>query len=97
MRGCRYCGSRAHDTREHDSAKETVDDPITVDEVMEQAQVFASAYSLVGSRFDDGSKLRQSQDEKDNLEAMVCELVNDAISATLKDSIAEIIRQRGEA
>lgn len=54
-------------------------DRVTLGEIMEQAQVFASAWSLLGSRFDDGSKLRLSQDEKDNLEVMVGMLVNEAI------------------
>lgn len=58
-----------------------IPDPITIDEVMEQAQVFASAWSLLGSRFDDGSKLRLSQDEKDSLEVMVGMLVEQAILA----------------
>jgi hypothetical protein len=54
-------------------------DPITIDEVMEQAQVFASAYALVGSNFDDGSKFRQSQVEKEALEVMVRTIVDEAI------------------
>ncbi len=61
-----------------------VPDNITISEIMEQAQVFASAYALVGGRFDDGSKLRQSQDEKDNLEAMINMLVDQEILSERK-------------
>jgi len=39
--------------------------------IMEQAQVFASTYSLVGGRFDDGSKMSQSYEEKADLEQMI--------------------------
>ena len=60
---------------------EQMSGPITIDEVMEQAQVFASAYALVGGRFDDGSKFSQSQNEKEDLEVMVRELVSGAILA----------------
>lgn len=43
----------------------------TISAIMEQAQVFASTYSLVGGRFDDGSKMAQSEDEKTELEQMI--------------------------
>ncbi|WP_275789727.1 hypothetical protein [Pararhizobium gei] len=39
--------------------------------IMEQAQVFASTSSLVGGRFDDGSKFQQSEADKAELEWMV--------------------------
>lgn len=42
-----------------------------VDEIMEQAQVFASACSLVGGRFDNGTKYQQSEDEKAELRRMI--------------------------
>lgn len=42
-----------------------------VDQIMEQAQVFASTYSLVGGRFDDGTKYQQSEDEKAELRRMI--------------------------
>ena len=44
---------------------------VTVDAIMEQAQVFASTYSLVGGRFDDGTKYQQSEDEKAELRRMI--------------------------
>ena len=40
-------------------------------EVMEQAQVFASAWSLVGGRFDSGSALDDANEAKDELRRMV--------------------------
>lgn len=44
---------------------------IIIREIMEQAQVFASTYSLVGGCFDDGSKMQQSNDEKVELERLI--------------------------
>ncbi|WP_210249301.1 hypothetical protein, partial [Neorhizobium alkalisoli] len=43
----------------------------TIDAIMEQAQVFASTYSLVGGGFDDGTKMEQSEEEKAELRRMV--------------------------
>lgn len=42
-----------------------------IDKVMEQAQVFASCYSLVGGKFDDGSRMAQSEEEKAALRALL--------------------------
>ncbi|MGZ2484324.1 hypothetical protein ACVITL_002847 [Rhizobium pisi] len=44
---------------------------IIIREIMEQAQVFASTYSLVGGRFDDGSKMQQADEEKAELERLI--------------------------
>lgn len=54
-----------------------ISDDEIVSEIMEQAQVFASTYSLVGGRFDDGTKMQQSEEEKVELER----LVRSAVSA----------------
>lgn len=43
----------------------------SLDEIMEQAQVFASTYSLAGGRFDDGTKFQQSQEEKAELRRLI--------------------------
>lgn len=48
-----------------------ISDDEIVSEIMEQAQVFASTYSLVGGRFDDGTKMQQSEEEKVELERLV--------------------------
>ena len=42
-----------------------------ISDIMEQAQVFASCYSLVGGRFDDGSKMQQSREEETELRRMI--------------------------
>lgn len=44
---------------------------VAIDQVMEQAQVFASAWSLVGGRFDTGSALEDANEEKANLRLLV--------------------------
>lgn len=49
-----------------------------VNEVMAQAQVFASAYSLIGSRFDGGNAQYDSDEEKAELRAMVVSLAYEA-------------------
>ena len=52
--------------------------PITLNDVdeavnvlMEQAQVFASAWSLVGGRFDDGSMLEAAKEAKATLRGLL--------------------------
>jgi len=42
-----------------------------IDSVMEQAQVFASAWSLVGGRFDSGNGLEDAEQAKAELRAML--------------------------
>lgn len=46
-----------------------------VDQVMEQVQVFASAWALVGSRFDNGGQLLQANEEKAALREMLEEFI----------------------
>ena len=43
---------------------------------MEQAQVFASAWSLVGGRFDGGSAMDDAEEAKSELRVMVASLAN---------------------
>ena len=50
---------------------ERVEPVAWVDAVMEQAQVFASAWSLVGGRFDFGNGLETAEQEKAALRAML--------------------------
>jgi hypothetical protein len=54
-----------------------------LDQIMEQAQVFASAWSLVGGRFDYGNALSEAHDAKDELRSMV---------RSLADLAAETVR-----
>jgi hypothetical protein len=42
-----------------------------IDSVMEQAQVFASAWSLVGSRFDSGNEIKNAEQAKAELRVML--------------------------
>lgn len=44
---------------------------ISIETIMEQAQVYASAWSLVGSRFDNGDRLEQAEEEKQALRVML--------------------------
>ena len=48
----------------------------TIGQIMEQAQVFASAWALIGTRFDDGSMLVRAETEKDNLELLIRRLAD---------------------
>ena len=48
-----------------------------VDEIMEQVQVFASAWALVGSRFDHGTMLEHAEFEKAELEKMIINLMKE--------------------
>ena len=43
----------------------------TVDEIMEQAQLFASTWALINSRFDNGDLLSIANDAKVELRVMV--------------------------
>ena len=49
-----------------------------VDQIMEQAQVFASAWSLVGGRFDAGDGMENADAEKAELRTMVVSLARQA-------------------
>lgn len=44
---------------------------ITIEQIMEQAQVYASAWSLVGGPFDQGNLLQLAEEEKERLEEML--------------------------
>jgi hypothetical protein len=46
-------------------------DETKLNEIMELAQVFASAWSLVGSRFDDGNMLHEAETAKKELRQMI--------------------------
>lgn len=51
---------------------EPVQQPVAwVDSVMTQAQVFASAWALVGSRFDSGNEMENAEQQKKELRAML--------------------------
>lgn len=48
-----------------------------VQKIMEQVQVYASTCSLVGGRFDDGTRMEQSREEKAEIEAMLREAADE--------------------
>ena len=48
-------------------------DAMKLEKIMEQAQVFASAWSLVGGRFDNGNMLNEAEAAKKELRQMVAE------------------------
>lgn len=54
-------------------AGEAVLSPKRVEAIMAQAQVFASAWSLVGGVFDHGDALETAEEEKQNLRAMLAQ------------------------
>ncbi|WP_250519516.1 hypothetical protein [Caballeronia sp. NCTM1] len=53
-----------------------------VDEAMSQAQVFASAWSLVGGPFDNGEMLENAEVEKRALRALIANLLSASIADT---------------
>lgn len=53
----------------------------TTEDVMAQAQVFASAWSLVGGRFDSGDALHDANEAKKQLEQMIRAMVDAAPAA----------------
>ena len=52
-----------------------------VDEIMEQVQVFASAWSLVGGIFDNGNMLTEAEEAKSELRKMIEALAQPAQEA----------------
>jgi hypothetical protein len=70
-----------------------------VDEAMSQAQVFASAWSLVGGIFDHGNALENAEVEKKALRALIADLLSASIADTASLSEAQIdwIVQSGRA
>ena len=72
-----YCMERTSFAKRVDeifkqALEQPVQEPVAwVDSVMEQAQVFASAWSLVGGRFDSGNGLEEAKQAKAELRAML--------------------------
>ncbi|MDF3932110.1 host nuclease inhibitor protein [Pseudomonas citronellolis] len=61
---------------------------ISIDSIMQQAQVFASAWSVVGGPFDgDGGAMESAQDAKDELR----EMLEDFFSNTELKRVAELL------
>lgn len=67
-----------------------------IDDIMEQAQIFASTYALAGTRFDDGTKMHQSNLEKLELQAMIESAIeSNAIGLEICDAVLQWIVKRG--
>ena len=50
---------------------------MSTEKIMEQAQVFASAWSVVGGPFDGGDAMEVATQEKDELRRMVLRMLRD--------------------
>jgi hypothetical protein len=59
-----------------------------VENILEQAQVFASAWALVGGRFDGGNAMDDAEVAKNNLRQMVLEALAEQLHAI--DHIADV-------
>lgn len=72
---------------------------ITIEMLMEQAQVFASAWSLVDGKFDQGDQLQLAEDEKACLEKMLEEFQEEtdtnAAAGNLKEIAEGLIQWHG--
>ncbi|MFP6384640.1 host nuclease inhibitor protein, partial [Pseudomonas aeruginosa] len=60
---------------------------INIDTIMSQAQVFASAWSLVGGTFDDGHAIENTEEAKAELR----EMLEDFCSNTDLQHVAELL------
>jgi uncharacterized Zn finger protein (UPF0148 family) len=78
---CPSCGKAAV-TAKTDAKK-------AVDEIMEHAQIFASAWSLVGGRFDGGNAMDDAEEAKAELRVMVASLANAATTPQPKQEQGE--------
>ncbi len=63
---------------------------ITIEKIMEQAQVFASAWSLVGGPFDQGNQLQLAEGEKERLEWMLEDFQEETDTNAAPDNLKEI-------
>lgn len=63
---------------------------MTIDSLMEQAQVFASAWSLVGGVFDQGNQLQVAEEEKARLEEMLEDFQEQADANAAPGNLQEI-------
>lgn len=63
---------------------------ITIEDVMEQAQVYASAWALVGGPFDQGNQLEVANAEKSNLEDLLEEFTDQVFAGAGPENMQEI-------
>ena len=67
-----------------------------IDKIMEQAQVFASAWSLVGGRFDGGNAMDDAEVAKNELHQMVAEALAEQ-PAQQDNTCSNALREQGKA
>ena len=65
---------------------------ITIEKIMEQAQVYASAWSLVGGPFDNGNLLQQAEDEKLFLQELLVAFEDEAHTAGAKEAQLDLAK-----
>lgn len=65
---------------------------ITIEQIMEQAQVYASAWSLVGGQFDQGNLLEQANLEKQVLLEMVIAFEDQAHTAGAQEAQLDLAK-----
>lgn len=63
---------------------------ITIEHIIEQAQVYASAWALVGGPFDQGNQLEVAKAEKSNLEDMLEEFTEQVFTSSAPQNLEEI-------
>lgn len=63
---------------------------ITIETLMEQAQVYASAWSLVGGPFDGGDQLANADKEKADLEEMLEDFLEQIEASAGREELQEI-------
>ncbi|MBG6673525.1 host nuclease inhibitor protein [Pseudomonas aeruginosa] len=65
---------------------------ITIEQIMDQAQVYASAWSLVGGKFDQGNLLEQANLEKQVLLEMVIAFEDQAHTAGAQEAQLDLAK-----
>ncbi|MDH1281019.1 host nuclease inhibitor protein [Pseudomonas chengduensis] len=65
---------------------------ITIEQIMEQAQVYASAWSLVGGPFDQGNLLQQADLEKQVLQELLIAFEDEAHTAGAQEAQLDLAK-----
>lgn len=65
---------------------------ITIEQIMEQAQVYASAWSMVGGPFDQGNQLVRAHEEKQLLEEMLVAFEDEAHTAGAQEAQLDLAK-----
>lgn len=65
---------------------------ITIKHIMDQAQVYASAWSLVGGPFDQGNQLQQAEDEKQALQELLVAFEDEAHTSGAQEAQLDLAK-----